>query len=157
MGIDFYAFTENVAMRRREIKDLDFEEWKKIKEAEGLNEFAYVRESYHGVTHAVPVFAEETYNEQVDEEEDKEKGILRMDNYVSIPAKILRERLPETEAACWRRARDYAKAAARAGDPEPEEETRKYAEGQIEEFRKIVEVAEKEELEGRRVWLYNSY
>lgn len=80
-----------------------------------------------------------------------------MGNYVSVPAKILRERLPETEAACWRRARGYAKAAARAGNPEPEEETRKYAKGQIEEFRKIVEVAEKEELEGRRVWLYNSY
>lgn len=157
MGVDFYAFTESVATRRQEIEDLDFEEWKKIKEAEGLNEFAYVRESYHGVTHAVPVFAEETYNEQVNEEEDKKKGILRMSDYVSVPAKILRERLPETEAACWSRARGYADMAARAGDPEPEEETRKYAEGQIEKFRKIVEVAEKEEMEGRRVWLYNSY
>jgi len=157
MGIDFYAFTESVATRRQEIEDLDFEEWKKIKEAEELNEFAYVRESYHGVTHAVPVFAEETYNETGNEEEDKEKGIIRMGAYTSIPAKMLRERLPETEAACWSRARGYAKAAASSGDPESEEETRKYAEGQIEEFRKIVEVAEKEESEGRRVWLYNSY
>ena len=157
MGIDFYAYTEKVATRMQEIEDLGFEEWKKIKEAEGLNEFAYVRESYHGVTHAVPVFAEETYNEQVDEEEDKKKGILRMGNYVSVPAKILRERLPETEAACWSRARGYAKAASSDGNSESEEETREYAEGQIEKFRKIVEVAEKEESEGRRVWLYNSY
>lgn len=157
MGVDFYAFTADVAARRHEIDGLDYEEWRKVKIEEHLEEFAYIRESYHGMTHVVPVFAEETYNDSRGKSAEKENGILRMGNYVSIPARILKERLPETEEACWSRAREYAEAAASSGDPESEEETRKYAEEQISEFRKIVEVAEKEELEGRRVWLYNSY
>ena len=157
MGIDFYAFTADVAARRHEIDDLEYEEWRKVKIEEHLEEFAYIRESYHGMTHAVPVFAEETYDDSRNESVEKEKGILRMGNYVSIPARILKERLPATEEACWDRARGYAEAAKRSGSPESEDDTRNYAEGQIAMFRKIVETAETEELEGRRVWLYNSY
>ena len=141
MGVDFYAYREEDARHNASIENLDYDEWEKVKK----DEVAYIRESYHGYTHAISVFAPESY-----EHEKSEFG-----GYVYIPAAILRYRLPAVKKACLQRAKDAKGYGCVEGDEEAS--IKKYAEEHYALFENVVKLAEEAEAEGKRILFYNSW
>lgn len=156
MGIDLYAFSEEyVKLCIAAPEDEPFETWKARREAHP--QLGYVRESYHGVTHAVSAFCPETYGEPP---HDPSVEILD-DRYYYIPSAILESRMPEVEKLCRQRAQDYYDASNR-GDPgyshrDTEKERDDYAAYQIAAFHGIVDAVKDAESRGLKVYLLNSY
>lgn len=147
MGIDLYAYTEAFVLGSIAAGDDEpYESWKARKEAGA--EVGYVRESYHGVTHAVDKFCPETYGDS-----DVPHGVEVLgDHYYYIPSSILESRMPAVEEACRQRAQDYYD---HGGDTIAERDA--YAAFQISAFRKIVDAVKAAESRGSKVYLYNSY
>lgn len=147
MGIDLCAFTEEFVLGSIAAGDDEpFQSWKARKESGG--QVGYVRESYHGVTHAVFEFCPETYGDS-----ELPPGVKVLgDSYYYIPSSILKSRMPAVEEACRQRAQDYYD---RGGDTIEERDA--YATSQISDFRKIVKAVKKAESRGSKVYLYNSY
>lgn len=158
MGIDLYAFSEEyVKLTVSAPEDEDYEVWK-ARQLE-YPTLGYVRESYHGVTHAVDIFCPETY---LDDPSDVLDGVEVIDSiYFYIPSSILESRMPAVEEACRQRAEDYYRESNKENNHYSHRDTLKerdeYAASQIKAFREIVSAVKAAESLGKKVYLYNSY
>lgn len=156
MGIDLYAFSEEYVKLVAANPDEPYETW--VTRRKAYPELGYVRESYHGVTHAVRAFCPETYGESP---LPPGAEALVDEGYFYIPSAILESRMPEVEKLCRQRAQDYFVESNKPNNGyshgDTEEERDAYAASQIAAFRKIVNAVKDAESHGLKVYLLNSY
>ena len=146
MGIDFYGYFQSKVKRINEIGDVPYEQWKQYKDSGETSEDCYIRESYHGVTHAIDIFAPETFSEDGNKLPEGVEVIY--DRYYYIPSKLLETRMEAVKAACLQRAKDYG-----GTDPEINE----YFTQHYEAFQKALDLVKAAEELGEKFYFYNSY
>lgn len=141
MGVDFYVYDAVGYENEKRLEGASYEDWKENR----IPEKFYVRESYHGCTHAVGVFCPESYDRPAE------------DCFVVLNWEKLLKRMPDVAEACIQRDIDYMKKEAEDGTPFPRLDGFSYGLAQLKIFIDIVEFVRAEDSEGRKVYAYNSY